>query len=424
MNALDLLKERGFVKQITHEDELYKAFDEGMVSFYVGFDPTADSLHIGHYIPIMAMAHLQKAGHKPFALMGGGTGMIGDPSGKSELRKVLTVEDIDNNVACIKKQMESFLDFDASKPNCAQIVNNADWLRDLNYIEFLRDVGAMFSVNRMLAAECYKQRLERGLTFLEFNYMLMQAYDFLELHKRHGVELECGGDDQWSNMLAGADLIRNYYFEKNQQEGDGSAARHKSFALTFQLLLTHDGRKMGKTEKGALWLDPNKCSPYDFYQYWRNVDDQDVEKCLGLLTFLPMDEVRRLGALKDSAINEAKRVLAYEVTKNVHGEEEAKKAQQAAEGLFGGGALAGSVPTTEIDPSELEAENRLLAWVTKVGLTKSNKEARQAMTAGGLSVNGEKITDTEYRITADMLQGEGLLIKKGKKSYHKLVAKA
>ncbi len=410
MNALDLLKERGFVKQITFEDELYKAFDSGMVSFYVGFDPTADSLHIGHYIPIMAMAHLQKAGHKPFALMGGGTGMIGDPSGKSDLRKVLTVEDIDNNVAHIRKQMESFLDFDESKPNCAQIVNNADWLRNLNYIDFLRDVGALFSVNRMLTAECYKQRLERGLTFLEFNYMLMQSYDFLELNHRYGVTLQCGGDDQWSNMLSGADLIRRK---------DGKPA----FALTFQLLLTHDGRKMGKTEKGALWLDPNKCSPYDFYQYWRNVDDQDVEKCLGLLTFLPMDEVRRLGALKDSAINEAKRVLAYEVTKNVHGEEEAKKAQQAAEALFGSGGNAASVPTTEIGPAELDGENRLLAWVAKVGLCKSNKEARQTMTAGGLSVNDEKITDVDYRITPEMLAGDGLLIKKGKKSYHRLKTK-
>ncbi len=423
MNALDLLKERGFVKQITFEDELYKAFDEGMVPFYVGFDPTADSLHIGHYIPIMAMAHLQKAGHKPYALMGGGTGMIGDPSGKSELRKVLTVEDIDNNVAHIKAQMANFLDFDESKPNCAQIVNNADWLRNLNYIDFLRDVGAMFSVNRMLTAECYRQRMEKGLTFLEFNYMLMQSYDFLELNKRYGVQLQCGGDDQWSNMLAGADLIRRYYIDK---PGEATAAsRKKSFALTFQLLLTHDGRKMGKTEKGALWLDPNKCSPYDFYQYWRNVDDQDVEKCLGLLTFLPMDEVRRLGALKDSAINEAKRVLAYEVTKNVHGEEEAKKAQQAAESLFGGaGGAAASVPTTEIDPAELEAENRLLAWVAKVGLCKSNKEARQTITAGGLSINDAKITDVEFRITPEMLEGDGLLIKKGKKSYHKLVKKA
>ena len=410
MNAYDILKERGFIAQVTYEDDLRKAFDEGMVTFYTGFDPTADSLHIGHYIPIMAMAHFQKAGHKPYALMGGGTGMIGDPSGKSDLRKVLTVEDIDNNVAKIKKQMSHFLDFDESRENCAVIVNNADWLRNLNYIDFLRDVGALFSVNRMLTAECYKQRLERGLTFLEFNYMLMQSYDFLELNHRYGVKLQCGGDDQWSNMLSGADLIRR----KDHVD---------AFALTFQLLLTHDGRKMGKTEKGALWLDPNKCAPYDFYQYWRNVDDADVEKCLGLLTFLPMDEVRRLGALEGSAINEAKRVLAFEVTKNVHGEEEARKAQQAAEALFGGGALAGSVPTTEISAEELAADSRLLAWVAKVGLCKSNGEARKTIQGGGLYVGEDKVTDVDFAITPEMLEGEGLLVRKGKKSYHRFVKK-
>ena len=404
-NAMDILRKRGFIKQVTFEDDLYKAFDEGMVTFYTGFDPTADSLHIGHYIPIMAMAHLQRAGHRPIALMGGGTGMIGDPSGKSDLRKVLTVEDIDNNVAHIKAQMARFLDFDESKPNSALIVNNADWLRDLNYISFLRDVGALFSVNRMLTAECYKQRLERGLTFLEFNYMLMQSYDFLELNHRYGCILQTGGDDQWSNMLSGADLIRRK---------DGKDA----FALTFQLLLTHDGRKMGKTEKGALWLDPNKCSPYDFYQYWRNIDDADVKKCLGLLTFLPMDEVNRLGSLEGSAINEAKRVLAYEVTKNVHGEEEALKAQQAAEALFGGGATAGSVPTTTLTAADLAEESRLLALVARCGLCKSNGEARKTMQAGGLYIGEEKITDVDFRVTPEMLDGEGLLIRKGKKAYH------
>ena len=405
-NAMDILRERGFIKQVTFEDDLYKAFDQGMVTFYTGFDPTADSLHIGHYIPIMAMAHLQRAGHKPIALMGGGTGMIGDPSGKSDLRKVLTVEDIDSNVAHIKAQMERFLDFDESKKNCALIVNNADWLRDLNYIGFLRDVGALFSVNRMLTAECYKQRLERGLTFLEFNYMLMQSYDFLELNHRYGCILQTGGDDQWSNMLSGADLIRRK---------DGKDA----FALTFQLLLTHDGRKMGKTEKGALWLDPNKCSPYDFYQYWRNVDDADVKKCLGLLTFLPMDEVNRLGSLEGSAINEAKRVLAFEVTKNVHGEEEAVKSQQAAEALFGGGAAGGSIPTTTLTEADLAEENRLLALVAKCGLCKSNGEARKTIQQGGLYIGEDKVTDVEYRVTADMLKGEGLLIRKGKKAYHR-----
>ena len=407
-NAMDILRERGFIKQVTFEDDLYKAFDEGMVTFYTGFDPTADSLHIGHYIPIMAMAHLQRAGHRPIALMGGGTGMIGDPSGKSDLRKVLTVEDIDNNVAHIRQQMSRFLDFDESRENCAIIVNNADWLRTLNYIDFLRDVGSLFSVNRMLTAECYKQRLERGLTFLEFNYMLMQSYDFLQLNHRYNCILQTGGDDQWSNMLSGADLIRRK---------DG----HDAFALTFQLLLTHDGRKMGKTEKGALWLDAEKCSPYDFYQYWRNVDDADVEKCLGLLTFLPMDEVRRLGALEGSAINEAKRVLAFEVTKNIHGEEEALKAQQAAEALFAGGAMGGSVPTTTLTCEDLAAENRLMALVAKVGLCKSNGEARKTMQAGGLYLGDEKVTYVDFRVTPEMLEGEGLLIRKGKKSYHKLV---
>ena len=409
MNAYDILKERGFIAQVTYEDELRKAFDEGMVTFYTGFDPTADSLHIGHYIPVMAMAHLQRAGHKPIALMGGGTGMIGDPSGKSDLRKVLTVEDIDHNVECFKKQMSRFLDFDPSKPNCAVIANNADWLRTLNYIDFLREVGALFSVNRMLTAECYKQRLERGLTFLEFNYMLMQSYDFLELNHRYNCILQAGGDDQWSNMLSGADLIRR----KEQKP---------AFAMTFKLLLTHDGRKMGKTEKGALWLDANKCSPYDFYQYWRNVDDADVEKCLGLLTFLPMDEVRRLGALQGSEINVAKRVLAFEVTKMIHGEEEAVKAQQAAEALFGGAAAGGSIPTTEITAAELAEEARLLAWMTKAGMTKSNGEARKAIQQGGVSVNDEKVADPDFRFTEEMLAGEGAVVRKGKKTFHRFVA--
>lgn len=408
MNALDILKERGFIAQVTFEDELYKAFDEGMVTFYTGFDPTADSLHIGHYIPIMAMAHLQRAGHRPIALMGGGTGMIGDPSGKSDLRKMMTVETVDHNVSCIKKQMAKFLDFDSGRENAAIIANNADWLRGLNYIDFLREVGSLFSVNRMLTAECYKQRMEKGLTFLEFNYMIMQSYDFLELFKRYGCILQAGGDDQWSNMLSGADLIRR----KEQKP---------AFALTFKLLLTSDGRKMGKTEKGALWLDPNRTSPYEFYQYWRNVDDADVEKCLALLTFLPMDEVRRLGALKDAAINEAKRVLAYEVTKLIHGEEEAIKARDAAEALFGGGALGGSVPTTSLTREELAEESRLVALLARAGLCKSNGEARKAIQQGGVSVNDEKVTDVDFRFTPEMLEGEGALVRKGKKSYHRFV---
>ena len=404
-NVLDTLRERGFLAQITFEDDLYKALEQGPITFYNGFDPTADSLHIGHYIPIMAMSHMQKAGHRPLALMGGGTAMVGDPSGKTELRKMMTKETIAGNVMGIQKQMARFLDFSDGR---AMIVNNADWLLDLNYIDFLRDVGALFSVNRMLTAECYKQRLEKGLTFLEFNYMLMQSYDFLKLFHEYGCVLQTGGDDQWSNMLSGADLIR-------RKEGKDA------FALTFKLLLTSDGRKMGKTEKGALWLDPNKTSPYEFYQYWRNIDDADVEKCLGLLTFLPMDEVRRLGALQGAEINDAKRVLAYEVTKLVHGEEEAEKAQQAAASLFGGGARSGSVPTTLVNPKDLAEDSRLLTWVANCGLCASKGEARKLIAAGGLYIGDEKVTDINATITPEQLEGEGLLLRKGKKSYRCLV---
>ena len=406
MHILDVLKERGFIAQVTFEDELYEQLKEP-TTLYVGFDPTADSLHIGHYIPIMAMAHMQRAGHRPIALMGGGTGMIGDPSGKSDMRKMLTTEDIDHNVACIKKQMSRFLDFGEGG---AIIANNADWLRDLNYIEFLREIGKYFSVNQMLTAECYKQRLERGLTFLEFNYMLMQGYDFLELFRRYGCRLEMGGDDQWSNMLAGADLIR-----RKEQE--------RAFALTFKLLLTHEGKKMGKTEKGALWLDPEKTTPYEFYQYWRNVDDADVEKCLGLLTFLPMDEVRRLGALKGSEINEAKKVLAFEVTKLVHGEEEASKAANAASALFGGGAMGGSVPTTEITAEQLAADARLTSLMTMVGIAKSNSAARKLVEQNAVSLNDVKVTDVNYALRAEDIPADGLMIRSGKKTYHRIMLK-
>ena len=406
MHILDVLKERGFIAQVTFEDELYEQLKEP-TTLYVGFDPTADSLHIGHYIPIMAMAHMQRAGHRPIALMGGGTGMIGDPSGKSDMRKMLTTEDIDHNVACIKKQMSRFLDFGEGG---AIIANNADWLRDLNYIEFLREIGKYFSVNQMLTAECYKQRLERGLTFLEFNYMLMQGYDFLELFRRYGCRLEMGGDDQWSNMLAGADLIR-----RKEQE--------RAFALTFKLLLTHEGKKMGKTEKGALWLDPEKTTPYEFYQYWRNVDDADVEKCLGLLTFLPMDEVRRLGALEGSEINEAKKVLAFEVTKLVHGEEEASKAASAASALFGGGAMAGSVPTTEITAEQLAADARLTSLLTMVSIAKSNSAARKLVEQNAVSINDEKVTDVNYALRAEDIPADGLMIRSGKKTYHRILLK-
>ena len=408
MHILDILKERGFIAQITFEEELYKQLEEP-TTFYVGFDPTADSLHIGHYIPIMAMAHMQKAGHKPIALMGGGTAMIGDPSGKTDMRKMMTTETIDHNVECIKKQMSRFLDFSDDK---AIIVNNGDWLRHLNFIEFMRDIGSMFSVNNMLRADCYRARMEseNGLSFLEFTYMLMQSYDFLELFHRYGCRLEMGGNDQWSNMLGGADLVRRKDNEK-------------AFACTFQLLLTHDGKKMGKTEKGALWLDPNKCSPFDFYQYWRNVDDKDVEKCLGLLTFLPMDEVRRLGALEGSAINEAKKVLAYEVTKLVHGEEEAQKAADAAASLFGGGTNSANVPSFELTAADLAEDARVTTMLVKSGLCKSQSEARQQIKAGAVSVADAKVTDMNATIDASQFGEDGLMLQKGKKGFRRLILK-
>ena len=407
-HILDILKDRGFIAQVTYEEDLYKQL-ENPTTFYVGFDPTADSLHIGHYIPIMAMAHMQRAGHKPIALMGGGTAMIGDPSGKTDMRKMMTVETIDNNVAQIKQQMGRFLDFGEDK---AIIVNNGDWLRHLNFIDFMRDIGSTFSVNKMLTADCYKARMatENGLSFLEFTYMLMQSYDFLELYKRYGCRLQMGGNDQWSNMIGGADLIRR----KEQTS---------AFACTFQLLLTHDGRKMGKTEKGALWLSAEKTSPYDFYQYWRNIDDKDVEKCLGLLTFLPMDEVRRLGALEGSQINEAKKVLAYEVTKLVHGEEEAIKAQEAAAALFGGAGMGGSIPTTELTKEDLAKDARVTTLLAMSKIAPSNSAARRLIQGGGVAVNDEKITDVNAVVTEDMFAGDGLMLRSGKKKFHLFVLK-
>ena len=405
-HILDILKERGFIAQTTFEDELYEQL-KSPTTFYVGFDPTADSLHIGHYIPIMAMAHMQHAGHRPIALMGGGTAMIGDPSGKTDMRRMLTVETIDRNVECIKKQMARFLDFSDNK---AIIVNNADWLRHLNFIDFMRDIGSMFSVNRMLTAECYKARLatENGLSFLEFTYMLMQSYDFLELFNRYGCRLEMGGNDQWSNMLGGADLVRRKLNEK-------------AFACTFQLLLTHDGRKMGKTEAGALWLDPVKTSPYQFYQYWRNVDDKDVEKCLALLTFLPMDEVRRLGALKDAEINEAKKILAYEVTKLVHGEEEAEKAAEASRALFGGGASAENVPSLELSEEEFSRDARVSTMLVRSGLCKSQSDARKQIEQNAVSVGDQKVTDTSAVLSRDQFSQGYVLLKKGKKGFCRII---
>ncbi len=407
MHVLDMLKERGFIAQVTFEEDLYKAMEKGPVTFYLGIDPTADSLHVGHFMPIIMASHLQKAGHRPIILCGGGTAMIGDPSGKTDMRKMLTKETIANNVAAIQKQLSRFMEFGEGK---ATMVNNGDWLLNLNYVDFLREIGAHFSVNRMLTAECYKRRMETGLTFLEFNYMIMQSYDFLSLFKSHGCRLQIGGDDQWSNMLGGADLIRR----KEQED---------AFALTCKLIMTHDGKKMGKTEKGALWLDPNRTTPYEFYQYWRNVADQDVERFLALLTFLPMDEVRRLGALEGAEINEAKKVLAFEITKMIHGEEEAKKAADAAMALFAGGGASQNVPSFEIAAADLEEDGRVTTLLASCGLCKSRGEARKMVESGAVAVNEEKVTDVDARITADMIGADGLMLRKGKKGYCRLILK-
>jgi tyrosyl-tRNA synthetase len=400
-HVLDTLQERGFLAQITFQDDLYKLLEREPTTFYIGFDPTATSLHFGHFIPLLAMMHMQAAGHRPIALVGGGTAMIGDPSGKSDMRKMLTREDLDANIQGIRQQLGKFLDFENGK---AIMVNNHDWLWDLQYIPFIRDIGVHFSVNRMLTAECYRQRLETGLTFLEFNYMLMQAYDFLQLYRNYGCKLQMGGDDQWSNILAGADLIRR-------------KERGEAYACTFNLLLNHEGNKMGKTEKGALWLDPDLCSPYEFYQYWRNVADQDTPKCLSMLTFLPMDEVRRLSALKDSAINEAKAVLAYECTKLVHGEEEALKAQQASVSLFAGGGSHQDVPTYLWLQEEREADQRLTTLFHLCGLCTSRSDARKVIQQGGASVDDQRITDVDYQIDLAQVPAEGILLRRGKKNY-------
>lgn len=405
MHILDTLKERGFIAQTTFEDELYKQLEQP-TTFYVGFDPTAASLHFGHFIPIIAMAHMQKAGHRPIALVGGGTAVVGDPSGKTELRKMLSKETLDKNIEGIQKQLARFIDFSDNK---ALLVNNSDWLLKLNYVEFIREIGIHFSVNRMLSAECYKQRYERGLTFLEFNYMLMQAYDFLMLYRNHNCVLQMGGDDQWSNMLAGADLVRRL-------------EKQSAFACTFKLLLNSEGIKMGKTEKGALWLDENLCTPYEFYQYWRNIADADVAKCLALLTFLPMDEVRKLSALGGSEINEAKKVLAYECTKLVHGEEKAQSAMSASASLFGTGSDMSNVPTYQIDLETLRQDNRLTTLLNLCGLCASNSEARKMVQQGAVSLNGEKVNDADQRISSEMLDDEnGLLLRRGKKNYCRII---
>ncbi len=402
-SIFDVLKERGYIAQCTNEDEVRKMLANEKVTFYIGFDPTADSLHVGHFLGLMVMAHMQRAGHRPICLVGGGTGTVGDPSGRTDMRKMLTDEDIEYNCNRFKEQMARFIDFSDDK---ALIVNNGDWLRKLNYIELLRDVGPHFTVNRMLTAECYKNRMEKGLTFLEFNYMIMQSYDFLELHRRYNLKLEMGGDDQWSNIIGGVELTR-------RKTGDAV------YGLTFTLLTKSDGKKMGKTAGGALWLDKEKTPVYDFYQYWRNVDDADVEKCLALLTFLPMEEVHRLGSLQDAAINEAKKVLAYEVTKLVHGQEEADKAQSAAEAVFGGSGSNENMPTIQ-----LTAENegqKLLDILVGAQVFESKGEGRRLIKQNGLSLNDAKLADPDYVLTdGDFTDGEAI-VRKGKKKFYRLV---
>ena len=404
-NVIDILEERGYIKQMTHEKEIRELLGKEKITFYIGFDPTADSLHVGHFIQMMVMSYMQKAGHRPIALLGGGTTMVGDPSGKTDMRKMLLQDQIEHNAQCFKKQFSRFIDFSEGK---AIMPNNAEWLLKLNYVEFLREVGVHFSVNTMLKADCYKQRLEKGLSFLEFNYMLMQGYDFLELNRRYGCIMQMGGDDQWSNILGGVELIR-----KKESK--------PAYGMTFTLLTTSEGKKMGKTEGGALWLDKEKTSPYDFYQYWRNINDLDVEKCLALLTFLPMSEVRRLGALKDSDINEAKKVLAFEVTKLIHGEDEAEKAKNAAEALFSGGSDRSSMPTLEIEKNKLSLNIVDLLVETKILPSKS--EVRRLIKQGGLSINDNKVEDPNLVLSeSDFVDGT-VLIRRGKKTYNQLVLK-
>ena len=405
MKVYDELVARGLIAQVTNEDEIREMIDNGKATFYIGFDPTADSLHVGHFMALCLMKRLQMAGNKPIALIGGGTAMIGDPSGRTDMRSMMTRETIEHNCACFKKQMERFIEFGEGK---AQMVNNADWLLDLNYIDVLRDVGACFSVNNMLRAECYKQRMEKGLSFLEFNYMIMQSYDFYYLFQHYGCNMQFGGNDQWSNMLGGTELIRKKL---------GKDAH----AMTITLLLNSEGKKMGKTAKGAVWLDPNKTTPYEFYQYWRNVEDADVMKCLRMLTFLPLEQIDEMATWKDSKINEAKEILAFELTKLVHGEEEAAKAQAAAKSLFVGGGDDANMPTTEIPADKLvDGKIGILNLMVTCGLAPSNKQARQLVEQGGVLVNDEKVPNAQFAVTEEQLR-EGVKIRKGKKVFHKAV---
>jgi len=408
MTLYDELVARGLIAQVTDEEEIKELINNGKAVFYIGFDPTADSLHVGHFMALCLMKRLQMAGNKPIALIGGGTAMIGDPSGRTDMRQMMTPETIQHNVDCFKKQMSRFIDFGEGK---AMLVNNADWLMDLNYIDVLRDVGAHFSVNRMLTAECYKQRMEKGLSFLEFNYMIMQSYDFYTLYQKYGCNMEFGGDDQWSNMLGGTELIRRKLGKD-------------AYAMTINLLLNSEGKKMGKTQSGAVWLDPNKTSPFDFFQYWRNVADSDVLKCIRMLTFLPLEQIDEMDKWEGAKLNEAKEILAYELTKLVHGEEEAKKAKEASHALFAGGGVSAHMPTVEVTADDLYNDKLdIMAVLVKASLCESRSNARRAVQQGGVSVDGEKVTDISTSYTLDEFAGEGKVVKRGKKKFAKVISK-
>ena len=409
MTVWEELKARGLIAQVTDEDEIKEMVNNGKATFYIGFDPTADSLHVGHFMALCLMKRLQMAGNRPIALLGGGTGMIGDPSGRTDMRQMLTKETIQHNIDCFKKQMERFIDFSDGK---ALMVNNAEWLMNLNYVELLREVGAHFSVHRMLTAECYKQRMERGLSFLEFNYMIMQSYDFYMLYQKYGCNMQFGGDDQWSNMLGGTELIRRKLGKD-------------AYAMTITLLLNSEGKKMGKTQSGAVWLDPNKTSPFDFYQYWRNVDDADVIKCMKLLTFLPLEEIQEMEKWEGSQLNKAKEILAFQLTELVHGTEEAKKAEAGAKALFAGGADTEHMPTTELAAEDFDEEGNidLISLLVKSALVTTRSEGRRAIEQGGVSVDGEKVTDIRHVLSKDALTGDGIVLKRGKKKFNKVFVK-
>ncbi len=403
MNILDTLKERGYIEQVTDEEKLKELFEkEKCVPFYIGFDPTADSLHVGHFVSMMVASYMQKAGHKPIILVGGGTATIGDPSGKTDMRRMMSREEINHNVECCKKQLEKFVSFEGE--NAAIVVNNADWLLNLKFVDFMRDIGSLFSVNKMLAADCYKNRMEAGLTFFEMGYMLMQSYDFLHLYNEYGCKLEMGGNDQWSNIIGGVNLIRK-------------VGHDDSFGLTFKLLTTKEGKKMGKTEKGALWLDAEKTSPYEFYQYWRNIGDSEVQTVLKMLTFLPLEEIEKLTCVEGEKMNEAKKVAAYEITKLVHGEKEAKKAMEASNALFEGKGNTENMPTVQVD-----ADISVVEAIVMAGFANSKGQAKTLIAQGGITLNEEKITDATLKISIDLLKN-GVILRKGKKSYCKLLSK-